>query len=66
VLALSGRLVAGQDDLAVLPQRVGRDLASHEVLQLLVQAIHETEIGVNVNKTSVTYKLRIKCFFIFS
>ena len=45
MLALSGRLVAGQDDLAVLPQRIGRDLARHEVLQLLVQAIHETEIG---------------------
>ena len=41
VFSLTGRLVAGQDDPGSLPETIGGHLVGHEVLQLLVEPVHE-------------------------
>ena len=41
VFSLSRRFVARENDCNPLPQRVGRDFRSHEVLQLFVKPTHE-------------------------
>ena len=50
VLPLSGRLVARQDDFAVLPKRVSGDLAWYKVLELLLKTIHEAVKIIQVIK----------------
>ena len=41
VFSLTGRLVARQDDPGSLPETIGGHLVGHEVLQLLVEPVHE-------------------------